>query len=93
MAYQLLTEALPRIESSALAHEATCDLAEICLKLGKAVEAITLARELLKLPCPPTVRRRASEALGAAYLLREDYSRAALAYSGMLSEKPERKNR
>ena len=93
MAYQLLTETLPRIESAALARQAACDLAEICLKLGKTVQAITVARELLKPPCPATLRRRALEALGAAYLLREDYTRAALAYSGMLSEKPEREDR
>ena len=98
-AYEILTEVLPRVEPPALARQAACDLAEICLKLNRNTQAITIARELLK-PSPSragaddpssekTVRGRALQILGDAYVAGQDYKRAALAYSGMLGAKPE----
>ncbi len=80
---------LPGMEPSPLVHQAECELAEICLKLGKPDQAITVVRELLKSSCSLAVRERASRILGAAYVQRREYGQAVLAYSGLLLEKPE----
>lgn len=92
-AYKLLTEVLPRLKPSAVARRAACDLAEVCLKLNKTAQAVTIVRQLLKSSCPPPVRQRALEILGAAYVLGQDYKRAALAYSGLLVERPDKENK
>jgi len=80
---------LPGMEPSPLVHQAECELAEICLKLGKADQAITVVGELLKSSCSQAIRERASRILGAAYVQRREYGQAALAYSGLLLERPE----
>jgi len=84
----LLMAALPSLENGPPAHRAICDLAEVCLKLGNHSQAITMAEELLKLPCSSQVRLRTLDILGTAWALERDYRKASLAFSGMWPEQP-----
>lgn len=77
-----LAAALPRL-GGADAWNATCDLAEVCLKLQDYSQAVTLCQELLKTSCQGDPRRRALEALAAAYLAQKDYKNAADTYALM----------
>ena len=92
-ARQALTEVLEKMAPCEAYYGAACDLAEACLELGEAAQTITLAQGVLDADSGPDARERALGLLGAAYALRHDYRKAALAYSDMLDaktgEKPE----
>ncbi len=85
-AEKILLEFLPKMEPTPAAQDAACCLAEIYLKSAKIDQAIMLAKKLLASSCPPEVRKRAQEVLGAAYVSRHDYEQAVLAYSGLMFE-------
>lgn len=83
-AIKLLEEALPKLRENTDIWNATVMLAELNVKIGKPMVAITMIQELLKGRCPETVRTQAAQVLGNAYLAQKDYDKAALAFSGVL---------
>ena len=86
-AMSVLAEFLPKIGPGPTSQAAECLLAEVSLKLGKIAQAIALSTELLKSDCSNQIRIRAQEVLGSAYIARQDYNRATLAYSGLMFNK------
>jgi len=72
---------VPRLENGPLAHRATVELARICLRGGRNVQAITLCRDLLKSSCSEDVRQSARDVLARAYRLEKDYERAVVVLS------------
>jgi tetratricopeptide (TPR) repeat protein len=74
-AYSVLVEALGHLPSGVANDDATCLLAELCVQLGKADQAVTLAQELLKQQGP--LRSRGCAALAKAHLLKQEYAKAA----------------
>lgn len=83
-----LAATLPKLDG-ADAWDATCELAEICLKLSEHAQVVTLCQGLLKTSCDEPFRRRALEALAAAYLAQKDYTNAASTYS-LLNPAPQK---
>ncbi len=84
-----LGEALPVLPSGRQRYQATCDLAEIYLKLDRVEEAITMSRELLSISSDNESRRRALRVLASANVAKHDYQTAALALADMLGDSGE----
>lgn len=85
-ARDVLWEVLGRLKGGPGAREASIDLAEICMEMDDAEQAVVLAREALKGSCPPATRRRGLEVLGRAYLRRRDYTQAARTLASLGAE-------
>lgn len=79
----LLTAVMPKAAPGEVAGGVKCELADVCLKMEKPGQALTIASEVLKSSCPVPMRQRALNIMGRAYLLQRDYEKAALAFSGM----------
>ncbi|RPI61394.1 MAG: hypothetical protein EHM48_05710, partial [Planctomycetaceae bacterium] len=79
-AYKTLTDILPHLSGDEAAL-ATCELAEVCLKLGKPQQAVSLCNELKKTVQEPLLTR-VRKTLSQAYIDQKDYENAALALSG-----------
>jgi len=77
--YEALTAALPSLPVGGRANEAAFELAEVCLELGKARQAIALAKGVLGLTTDDAQRRRAERILTAGYLATSRYDTAAAA--------------
>ena len=82
-AHSLLTDTLGRMKAGPAAHAATCDLAEICLKLEKPQQAVTLCQELLKAELTRPEQAAAREILGRAHVQQKEYDKAAMALAGL----------
>jgi len=78
-----LAAVLPQIAPGPLAWRAARELAEICIKSGDIDQAVALMEEVLKADCPQDVRRSAGMILADAYVRKQDYRSAALAYSAI----------
>jgi Tfp pilus assembly protein PilF len=74
---EAIRELTPGVES----RTATCELARLCLQLGRTGQAITLAGGVLDGPCEPELRARVAGILGSAYVLRGEYEKAAQAFA------------
>jgi hypothetical protein len=85
-AMEIFAETVPHLPSGPQAHEAMCDMAEASLRLGKPDHAVSVLQELLRLKAEPATYRRASGVLGRAYLAKQDYEKAAVAFAG--ADKP-----
>jgi tetratricopeptide (TPR) repeat protein len=64
----LLMGAIPLMDSSPDAWQASCDLAQACFKAGRCDQAITVAKGLLKVACGQEVQSQARSILADAYL-------------------------
>jgi TolA-binding protein len=77
-----LADLVPRLEDGPLAHRAAVELAGICLRGGRNVQAITLCLDLLKSSsCSEDIRQSARDILSRAYRLEKDYERAIVVLS------------
>jgi tetratricopeptide (TPR) repeat protein len=77
-----LADLVPRLEDGPLAHRAAVELAGICLRGGRNVQAITLCRDLLKSSsCSEDIRQSARDILSRAYRLEKDYEQAIVVLS------------
>lgn len=85
-AHRELAAILTDVGTGPLAHEAACELAEVCLKTGQADHAISVCQHALGLPLPDATRQRLLNILGAAYVRIRDYDRAALTFSTLAPE-------
>ena len=82
-AYDILTEAPKVLSPGVSAQEAACELAEICLRIGKPDQAATVALGVLKSSPADPQGKRARKTLAAAYLATRQYEKAAITLSGM----------
>lgn len=78
-----LLEAVARLKPGNRAWEARLELADVCLRLGSAAEAVAVARVLSQARCPAWVRQRATEILVAGYVMQQNFQGAAGVLSGV----------
>ncbi len=71
-----------KLETGVEAQSASCQLAEACVELGKPDQAIAAVEDIQADPATESLGRRASEVLGAAYVMQGQYDKAAMAYAG-----------
>ena len=81
-ALEKLVTILELAESGPLAHQSALNLADICLKLGKDSQAISVCSQLLDLEPPEQIKQEALQLLAAAYNQQKNYDSAALALLG-----------
>ena len=74
-------EAIRKLPPGRECQSVTCELAELCLKLGRTGQAITLAGGVLDGSCERELRSRVAGILGSAYVLRGEYDKAAQAFA------------
>jgi len=77
-----LGEILAVVGPGSLAQQTALELADVCLKLGRSSQAVSLCLQLLNSNLPPATRQEALRLLAAAYNFQKDYDKAALALSG-----------
>lgn len=82
-AQQLLTEVLPLLRNEQALWLAEVLLADVCLKMDEPDQAIQIAQKVRDSTAPDELQRRAGRILGEAYLLKKEYEKAALAFSGL----------
>ena len=82
LALKNLTEVLVLMEPGPFAHEARCELAEVCLRLGRNSQAVTVCEQLLNSAPSAPIRQRAMNILATAYLRQKNYEGAVLALLG-----------
>jgi tetratricopeptide (TPR) repeat protein len=82
LARNRLSEILGIVKPGPLARDAAMELADVCLKLGRSAQSISVCLQLLKSDVSTEMRQRTLETLAAAYKQQKDYDRAALALSG-----------
>ena len=77
-----LSEILGVVGPGSLAQQTALELTDVCLKLGRSAQAVSLCLQLLRSNLPPERRQEALRFLAEAYNLQKDYDKAALALSG-----------
>jgi tetratricopeptide (TPR) repeat protein len=77
-----LIDVLGAAEPGPLAHEAALKLAEVCLKLDRNSQAISVCLQLLDSGAPDQVRQKTLKLLSSAYYQQKNFDKAALALSG-----------
>jgi tetratricopeptide (TPR) repeat protein len=82
LARSSLSEILRIGEPGPLAQSAALELADVCLKLGRSAQSISVCLQLLDSDVPPPIKQQALKTLGSAYTQQKDYDKAALALSG-----------
>ncbi|HUT30651.1 MAG TPA: tetratricopeptide repeat protein [Sedimentisphaerales bacterium] len=82
LAYKDLAETLTLAEPGPEAHEITVELADVCLRLSRNPQAISLCSRLLAAEPAMQIRQRALKVLARAYGEQKDYDKAALALLG-----------
>ncbi|MHC4425038.1 MAG: tetratricopeptide repeat protein [Planctomycetota bacterium] len=70
------------IEPGLLAQRTALELADVCLKIGRSPQAISVCLQLLDSDVSAQIKQRALKVLAAAYSQQKDYEKAALALSG-----------
>jgi len=79
---KLLSEVIVLTQPGALMYESALSLADVCLKQGNSLQAISVCRQLLQLEPQADVKQKALELLAAAYKQNKNYDSAALALMG-----------
>jgi tetratricopeptide (TPR) repeat protein len=87
-AYATLTSTLEILPPGDSAHQAACNLAKICLKIGKADQAITLTRGVLNSSASEQRQKEARKILADAYLAKRQYEKATMTLTGMKTNQP-----
>ncbi|HBG26591.1 MAG: hypothetical protein A2Y10_16175 [Planctomycetes bacterium GWF2_41_51] len=82
IAHKMLSDILVLTQPGPFMHKAALRLAEVCLKLDKSFQTVSLCRQLLDLQPSSDVKQKALEYLAAAYNQNENYDKAALALLG-----------
>ena len=82
-AYNILIDAPRMLSPGRGAQEAACDLADVCIRMGRSEQAVQVASNVMK--TSPAGRRRqlARSLLTKAYLAKKDYENAAAVMSNM----------
>jgi tetratricopeptide (TPR) repeat protein len=82
LARSSLSEILSAAEPGSLAQSAAVELADVCLKLGRSDQSISVCLPLLDSDVSSQIKQQALRTLAAAYSQRKEYDKAALALSG-----------
>jgi tetratricopeptide (TPR) repeat protein len=77
-----LTEILGIVEPGSLAQEIAMKLAEVCLKLERGSQAVSVCLKLLESDVPDQKKQQVLKMLAAAYNQQKNYDKATLALSG-----------
>lgn len=75
-AHAILTEAPKKLSPGGQARRAACDLAEVCLRIGRPAQAAVVADGVLKLSPSGLYSKRARKILSRAHLAAGDYEKA-----------------
>jgi len=86
LAHRDLAEIIMLVEPGPLAHEIALELADVCLKLGRSSQAISICSQLLDLGPPTKIKQKALNILAAAYSRQKNYDKAAQALLGKWDE-------
>jgi len=82
LASKKLIETILVVDPGPLAHQAQCQLAEVCLKLGQNQQAVSICSRLLNSHPDQLIRQKTLKLLAAAYTRENNYDQAALALLG-----------
>ena len=82
LARSRLSDIFATAEPGRLAQRAALELADVCLKLGRSSQTISVCLQLLDSDVPAETRQDALRILAVAYHQQKDYDKAALALSG-----------
>ena len=82
LARRKLTEIIATAEPGPLTHEITLKLANVCLKLGRNSQSISICSQLLDSAPSAMIRQKALNIIAAAYKQQKNYDKAALALLG-----------
>ncbi len=82
LARSVLSETLLSIEPGLLAQTIALELADVCLKLGRSSQAVSVCLQLLDSDLSSSAKQKTLKILAAAYRQQKDYDKAALALSG-----------
>jgi tetratricopeptide (TPR) repeat protein len=82
LARSRLSEVLSLVEPGPLAQSTAKELADVCLKLGRSAQSISVCLRLLNSGASDELRQQTLKTLAAAYSQQKDYEKAALALSG-----------
>ncbi|HUT45590.1 MAG TPA: tetratricopeptide repeat protein, partial [Sedimentisphaerales bacterium] len=77
-----LSEILGTVEPGPLAQQAAMELAEVCLKLERGSQAVSVCLQLLESDVPEQKKQEILRMLAAAYNQQKNYDKATLALSG-----------
>jgi tetratricopeptide (TPR) repeat protein len=77
-----LIDVLGAVESGPFAHKAALELAEVCLKLDRNSQAVSVCQQLLDSRPSAQIRQKTLKVLAMAYSRQKNYDKAALALSG-----------
>ena len=82
LACSILSEILGVIEPGLLAQRVALELADVCLKLGRSSQTISVCSQLLGSEVSAEIKQEALKILAEAYNQQKNYDKAALALSG-----------
>ena len=71
------SEVLRTVEPGPLAEETAIELADVCMKLGKSSQSISVCSQLLDSELTPQTKQKARKILADAYNQQKDYDKAA----------------
>lgn len=71
------SEVLRTVEPGPLAEETAIELADVCLKLGKSSQSISVCSQLLDSELTPQTKQKVRKILADAYNRQKDYDKAA----------------
>jgi tetratricopeptide (TPR) repeat protein len=77
-----LSEILSTVEAGPLARDAGMELADVCLKLGRGSQAVSVCLQLLESDVSGQKKQDILKMLAEAYNQQKDYEKATLALSG-----------
>ena len=77
-----LSEILSVVEPGPLAQQTAMELADVCLKLERSLQAISVCMQLLDSDVSERVRSETLKKLASAYDQQKNYDKATLALSG-----------
>jgi tetratricopeptide (TPR) repeat protein len=77
-----LSEILGIVEPGPLAEQAAMELADVCLKLGRGSQAVSVCLQLLESGVSEQKKQEILRMLAAAYNQQKNYNKATLALSG-----------
>jgi len=85
-ARSVLSEILSAIEPGPLVQQAGMELADVCLKLGRGSQAVSVCLQLLESDLSGQRKRQVLRMLAAAHNQQKNYDKATLALSGQWKE-------
>jgi len=83
-----LSEILSTVEPGPLAQQVGTELADVCLKLGRGSQAVSVCLQLLELDLSEQKKQQVLKMLAEAYTQKKNYEEATLALTGQWKGEP-----